>query len=187
MGDRPLTHSKNLTEFLDQYGVVAPNRAEFQEINKGLNQTVEVQNAEHLFRPLTVPAAHFRCTVGASVGLYSVVRCRFTSGSGGGYITHAKPISGTVRVSTNTQITFTPGAAQFPSIICTDQAKWNWADYLEVLPGTAAAISPYITPVVAGIVYEGCPFWIAENAEFWFVASAVNAAISISVGMQAVP
>ena len=83
--DRPLTHARNLNEFLDQYGVVRADRSEALELRKHIQGEIIVDDARHLVRPLTVPVAYYHAYQGATVGLFSVVRFSFRS-SGGGYV-----------------------------------------------------------------------------------------------------
>lgn len=184
--ERPLVHSKNLGELFDQYGITAPNRAEFQEIVKGIQQEIPVDDARHLVRPLTVPVAGYHVTNAAGgAGIHSGCEVWSTARSGC-YITAIVPQNALVYMATDQAWVFVAGFATAPAFQPTDRQADLAA---QVWAGTIAAASRPANRLFLpnGIYSAYCPFWLAPGQRLLIFNNTANASFACDVVVQEIP
>lgn len=182
MEGKPLSHGRDLTQFLNRYGVTDPRRMDALELAPEVQMVVPIDDARHLVSPLGVPAAHYHCYEGAAgAGIYSSVVITALS-SGGIYLTFAFVIAGSAVIRTEGVPAFTPtGAAETPDLVV-----GNATPSSIVQTGTIPA-SPGGITFGNNYVYPGCPFWVPSGAQILIFNAAANTAFNLAVGLQEVP
>jgi hypothetical protein len=182
---KPLSHSRNFTEFLNQYGVTEQERAEAVEISAGLVPVIQVDDARHLVPPLPVRAAHYYTFEGAGgAGVYSGVQITAVGGSGL-YVTWVNSSNSALAIlgePANPALVAT-GAVTTPQLIVGSAAP-----RAIVQTGTIAAAPPngWIT-IPNNYYYGGCPFHLAAGATVTIFRSTLNSLFIANFGLQEIP
>lgn len=180
----PLTHGRDLHQYLDEIQAKQPNRAEALELLRGIQMGVQVDDARHLVRPITVPVGMFytyEAAGGAGVG--SGVLITPISGSGC-YITFAYSVAANHAVIGEGLPVFTPTGG--PSAV-------------RVIPGddpTETLVQTGTFPAIAGgtgvrlaqnVGFLGCPFFVPRGRSVLFFNEAANAVCAMQIGIQDIP
>ena len=180
---KPLTHGRNLTEFLDQYGVTDPARGEALEVDPLVKMVVPVDDARHLARPLAVPAAHYYVFESGAAGVYSAVQ--ITAAGAGAYITFAYSTNSAIGIlGPPANPTLTPtGPVTTPQLIVGSAAP-----NANVQTGTFAGAPPngWVT-VATNYPYPGCPFHLEAGATLTIFRSVLNSLFIAYFGIQEIP
>ncbi len=180
--DGPLTHGRDLHVYLNQIGAKQPNRAEALELRRHVQMEVQVDDARHLVRPLTVPAGHYICTEGAGgVGIHSGVLIT-PLGRNGCYLTFVYPLAANYRMATEGLPVFTAtGAAEPAQVIPGDDAPDT-----VVQTGTVPALAVGVT-LINNVAYVGCPFFLPRGRPCLIYNTADDLFFSSILGIQDIP
>lgn len=185
--NRPLTHGKDLTEFLDQYGVTLPDRGQALEVNRGVQLVVPVDEARHLTRPLTTPAGIYYCSQAApGGGNYACVQVT-TTAQNGCWIVDVIPFDTGLYGTTQTLGTFNFVAFQLPGVVPSDQGQ----------PLSTVVSEGFLNPAAgtqrvrfSATTSNGCsftPFWIPGGSTLQLFNATADAQMRLNISLQEVP
>jgi hypothetical protein len=182
--NRPLTHGRDLHAYLDAIGAKQPNRAEALELLRGIQMGVQVDDASHLVRPISVPAAHYDIYWAVAAGQRGHAQALINS-RGGAYITFV------LAEAVNHRMFTTPPQAGVviaaPNVSLPGIQPSEDLPVTQVIYGDNAGSPVNYVDLISNQPYVGCPFWLPPGAQLNIYQLTVATVMRVQIGIQEIP
>jgi hypothetical protein len=181
--NRPLTHGRDLHKYLDEIGAKQPDRAQALELLRGVQMGVQVDDARHLVRPITVPAGWYSpITAAGGVGFHS--GCLLTSDVGSGfYLVGFYSVGAVTEIISEGIPAFAIGAAVTPMLVVSDEAPTT-------LVQTGIFTGPMPTDAIqlkANVPWPGCPIFVPRGRQIAIFNGTPDSSFNSAYGIQEIP